>query len=335
MSGPVGLISMYAPTMVDSVTSNIEPPEGWLICDGRSYSRSDYSTLYRRLLKNPALPFNATSNPLIYGGNADNFNVPNFINKFVTGWSTQEPAVEVGSQTRESVNLGNIDASISTNLTYGNNVPYSISSSGVGYAGRHNHRYATSSATDTGRAELQRTQGFFHRKEFLGSKETGTNFWAHFTPYNHGGYTDGEPCNLSYKAEKMWAIAQQSGLELLEPLVRENNLSFNATDEYRAFRSQRLFGGTGYPYGIPGEYGQNDLWKWTNRNFRHNHKYNLVTTTAGGHTHTIAMETRDSHTHVVSTTPSLVKVGNSSSKVGGELRPANVKIVYIIYTGVK
>jgi microcystin-dependent protein len=340
MAGQIGLITTYASTMVDPITSILTPPEGWLICDGRSYSKTTYSGLYRVLLKNPSQPFNSTTNPLLYGGNDTEFNVPNFTNRFVTGWSAQNGSiVEVGTNTQESVNLANIDTQINTSLTYGNNIPYYISSSGVGQAGRHNHRYATSSATDTGRAELSRTQGFFHRKNYLETQDTvGTSYWTHFSPINHGGVT-GEPCGLSYNAERMWSISQQSADSILEPFVRGGDIpdgySFNPSDEYKPFRSETLFGGRGYPYGIPSEYGQSDSWKWGNRNFRHNHKYNLVTSDAGGHTHSVAMETRDSHTHTVTTTPSLTKVGNSVSNSGLELRPANTKIVYIIYTGVK
>lgn len=341
MAGPIGIVKMYASTMIDPSSGILSVPEAWLLCDGRSYEKSEYSALYKSLLRNPSLPFDATNNPLIYGGDENNFNVPNLVNRFVRGWNPEStPARVVGQDVQESVKLDTIAAQVNlSSLSYGSNQPYSLSGVSIGSAGRHNHRYATNNGTDTGRAELQETQGFFHKKQVSGSQEQGRNYITHVRPQDHGD-TPGGPCNLHYGAERMWSVAQDFGNSIIEPnhRIEENEESW----DYRPFRSEDLFGSSnnGYPYSIPGDYitggtGVTTRWRWGNTNFRHNHKYNLVVNNAGGHTHSITMSSNDSHTHTLTTTPVISKVGNSQSAAGATIRPKNTKMVYIIYTGVK
>lgn len=341
MAGPIGIVKMYASTMIDPSSGILSVPEAWLLCDGRSYKKSEYSALYKFLLRNPSIPFDSITNPLIYGGDQDNFNVPNLANRFVRGWNPDAtPSRVVGQDIQESVNLANITAQVSTSsLSFGSNQPYSLTGVSIGAAGRHNHRYATSSGTDTGRAELGSTEGFFHRKAETEAQETGGNFITHVRPQDHGN-TSGSPCNLHFGAERMWSVSQNLGNSILEPnhRVEENE----ETWDYRPFRSEKLFGDSnnGYPYTIPDEYvtggtGVTTRWRWGNTNFRHNHKYNLVVNNAGGHTHSITMSSNDSHTHTLTTTPVISKVGNSQSAAGATIRPKNTKMVYIIYTGVK
>jgi hypothetical protein len=137
----------------------------------------------------------------------------------------------------------------------------------------------------------------------------------------------------------MFSVAQDLGNSILEP-AHENEKDPESFD-YRPFRSVDLFGTgeNGYPYSIPNEYEKNgeptSRWRWGNTNFRHNHKYNLVTNSAGGHTHSIAMSSNDSHTHTLTTNPIITKVGNAQASAGAEIRPRNTRVVYIIYTGVK
>lgn len=347
MAGPIGIIKMYASTMIDPSSGILSVPESWLLCDGRSYSKTEYSSLYRTLLRNPSLPFDATTNPLIYGGDDENFNVPNLVNRFVRGWNPEAvPARRVGENVQESVKLDTVSAQANlSGLTFGNNQPYSLTEVSVGSAGRHNHRYATSNQTDTGRAELLSTQGFFHSKPEEGIQEQGANYVTHVRPQDHGN-TGGSPCNLHRPADKMHSIAQQFGDSILEPSHEgDTPNSWN----YRPFKSIEFFGtgNGGYPYNMPGYFinrgsgsaseieKDNQRWRWGNTNFRHNHKYNLVVNSAGGHTHSISMTNNDSHTHIFTVNPVITKTATGSSFPGAELRPFNTKLVYIIYTGVK
>ena len=63
---PVGCIFPFA---------GINLPAGYLLCDGTSYKKTDYPDLYA-VIGNK------------YGGDTENFNVPNLIDKFIQGSTT-------------------------------------------------------------------------------------------------------------------------------------------------------------------------------------------------------------------------------------------------------
>jgi len=63
---PTGSVFSYTGTTV---------PEGYLLCDGSTYNKNDYLDLY-----------NAVKNT--FGGDSNNFKVPNLINSFVKGGSS-------------------------------------------------------------------------------------------------------------------------------------------------------------------------------------------------------------------------------------------------------
>ena len=83
-STPIGVIQPYA--------SSTTIPNGYLICDGSLYPVSEYPDLY-------AVIGNT------YGGDTENFNVPNLVDKFIQGSST--------SGTEKEAGLPNITGSIS------------------------------------------------------------------------------------------------------------------------------------------------------------------------------------------------------------------------------
>lgn len=83
-STPIGIIQPFA--------SDTNIPRGYLLCDGASYPTTDYPDLY-------AVIGNT------YGGDTENFNVPNLVDKFIQGSST--------SGTEKEAGLPNITGSIS------------------------------------------------------------------------------------------------------------------------------------------------------------------------------------------------------------------------------
>ena len=58
-------------------------PHGYLLCDGASYKVADYPDLYE-VIGN------------IYGGNTENFNIPNLVDKFIQGSTTSGEEKEAG-----------------------------------------------------------------------------------------------------------------------------------------------------------------------------------------------------------------------------------------------
>ncbi|HEX7734850.1 MAG TPA: phage tail protein [Ktedonobacteraceae bacterium] len=68
---PVGTMMMYGGT-AKGLRLNELLHLGWLLCDGQSYTVSEYPDLYKRIKNN-------------YGGDAKNFNVPDLRGRFVRG----------------------------------------------------------------------------------------------------------------------------------------------------------------------------------------------------------------------------------------------------------
>lgn len=89
-STPIGIIQAFSGTTI---------PRGFLLCNGASYKVAEYPDLY-------AVIGNT------YGGDAENFNVPNLVDKFIQGSAT--------SGTEKEAGLPNISGSIYGALTYPN-----------------------------------------------------------------------------------------------------------------------------------------------------------------------------------------------------------------------
>ena len=83
--GGAGGGNVYANTPIGTVLSfaGLNPPNGYLLCDGGSYAVVDYQDLY-----------DVIGNT--YGGDGTNFNVPNLIDKFVQGSDTSGTEIEAG-----------------------------------------------------------------------------------------------------------------------------------------------------------------------------------------------------------------------------------------------
>jgi hypothetical protein len=108
---PIQTLISTAPlgTVLSFAGSNA--PNGYLLCDGKSYAVADYSDLY-------AVIGNT------YGGDSTNFNVPNLIDKFIQG--------STASGTEKEAGLPNITASIDQfGRVTGSNAPISLGGSDV------------------------------------------------------------------------------------------------------------------------------------------------------------------------------------------------------------
>jgi hypothetical protein len=307
-SGPTGLISLIASPL--NAAGYFEVPEGWLICDGRSYEKNEHLNLYNHLLYHgPNSSFNASTNPLLYGGDAENFNVPNLNNRFIRGFKTGDENVHPGQYTQEEVNLAGVGGSIDTSqLALSNNsVGYQAVSQSITSEGVHNHVYAQNTSTQLSQASLPTTSGFFHRRPRF-NQYTGTGYLAHFQSLK----SDGEPCGLGWGFNSMWSIIQANYQLTIDP-------SKDRSKFYTTMASTQLWGGTGRPFGHSREQA--------NTNFRHNHEYFVSAQQDSGHQHTLSsISESTNHTHTVSINPITQSTGT-----GTELRPANTKMLYIIY----
>lgn len=307
-SGPTGLITIFASPL--NTAGYFEVPDGWLICDGRSYPKNDYLNLYNHLLyKGPNSSFDASTNPLLYGGDQDNFNVPNLNNRFIRGFKTGDSNVHPGQYTQEEVNLSGITGTINTSgLALSNNTSgYSAVSQSISSAGEHNHVYATTNE-NISNASLQDTQGFFHRRPLSVSQYSGSGYIGHMQSFG----TTGEPCSLSWGFRRMWSIIQANRQSLIDP-------GLDRTKYYTTMSSTQIWGGSGRAHGHSREQA--------NTAFRHNHKYSISVQSGGGHQHTVNSVSETSyHTHSVTISPTVQSTGT-----GTELRPANTKMLYLIY----
>jgi hypothetical protein len=307
-SGPTGLISVIASPL--NTSGYFEIPDGWLICDGRSHSKEEYLNLYNHLLYNgPNSIFNSSTNPLLYGGDSSNFNVPNLNNRFIRGFKTGSQNVHPGQYTQQEVNISAINSTINTaGLTLSNNdSQYSTVSQSISSAGEHNHMYGTSNTWQTTQSELSDTQGFFHTRA-LELSDTGSGYVAHMQSFG----TNGEPCNLSYGFRRLWSIIQVNRTSLIDPSKDRGKF-------YTTMHSSQIWAQNGRAFGHSKEQA--------NTNFRHNHQYSINVQTGGSHTHSVsAVSETIHHKHSTSINPTF-----STTGTGTELRPANTKMLYIIY----
>ena len=100
---PIQTLISTAPlgTVLSFAGSNA--PNGYLLCDGKSYAVADYPHLY-------AVIGNT------YGGDTENFNVPNLIDKFIQGSSTSGTEKEAGLPNITG-NVGYLKSVANTDLT--------------------------------------------------------------------------------------------------------------------------------------------------------------------------------------------------------------------------
>ena len=159
-----GIIQMYA---------GATPPTGWLVCDGASYLRSDYPTLFEAL--------GGTSSP--WGlPDSTHFNVPDFRGRAPIGYGD-------GTATSHTQhNLG----------TYGGNedsiVPYhnhSVNSVSIGSSGGHTHtitnKYTSGQLSSGSNAPRFRTDGNTNTTNFSSiASNTGTH--THSVPSHNTNY---------------------------------------------------------------------------------------------------------------------------------------------------
>ena len=307
-SGPTGLISIIASPL--NAAGYFEVPEGWLICDGRSYEKNEYLNLYNHLLYHgPNSSFNASTNPLLYGGDATSFNVPNLNNRFIRGFKEGDENVHPGQYTQEEVNLSGVGGSIDTSqLALSNNsTGYNTTSQSITSAGVHNHAYAQNTSTQLNNAALSSTQGFFHRRPQF-SQYIGSSYVTHFQSFGR----EGEPCGLGWGFGSMWSIIQANYQLIVDP-------SKDRSKFYTTMAASQIWGGTGRAF--------NHSREQASTSFRHNHQYTISVQQDSGHQHTLrSVSEYTTHTHTVSISPITQSTGT-----GTELRPANTKMLYIIY----
>ena len=342
-SGLTGLITVIASPL--NATGSFSIPEGWLVCDGRSYNKNSYLSLYKNLLKDgPNSTFDAVSNPLLYGGDADSFNVPNLNNRFMRGYKDGDATVQPGQYTQEEVNLSGLTAipSNSQVTLSQNSSSYSSVTQSISANGEHNHMYAQGGG-DGGQklgtyAELDTQRQFFHTRVAIGSQLQGQGFPTHLRDFRQSGNAF-TTCDLSYDHYSMWSVIQGggSGYQLAIPNSNHNLSSlfggqYSGQDMSQSSIREKTFttmlvsslwaagGQSGRPYGHNSQEA--------NTAFRHIHKYSITVDNNTGHQHDINSVSNEahSHTHTVTTNPTVQNTGT-----GTELRPANTKMIFLIY----
>ena len=123
---------VYSNTPIGTVLSfaGLTPPNGYLLCDGATYAVADYQDLY-----------DVIGN--IYGGDTENFNVPNLIDKFVQGSTT--------SGTEKEAGLPNITGEAWIRVREGGSTADSIEQTTGAFTRGSSHKYkrATAVADDS------------------------------------------------------------------------------------------------------------------------------------------------------------------------------------------
>lgn len=334
-----GLITIVAsPLSLNSGPFSI--PEGWLLCDGRSYLKSDYLNLYNHLLKDgPNSIYSSTNEPL-YGGDADNFNVPDLNNRFMRGWGGSEN-LQPGQDIPEKVDITGISVDPEfTQLALANNsVGYSPTSQSISPDGHHTHQYARDGGS--GGISLESTglenyyNGFFHtRPADPGQLQTGGRP-VHLRDDRSG--VAQEICSLDNDVEhySMWSIIQggSQGYQLAIP-DSSNTLvywqgQFQQQDMAQLSIRRRTFVSMKNPIW---QNSNQRVWNHneyqSNTAIRHIHKYSISVLNDGAHQHTVSSSPQNhTHGHIVSDNPTVQSTGAS----GQELRPANTKMVFLIY----
>lgn len=94
---------VYSNTPIGTVLSfaGLTPPNGYLLCDGATYAVADYQDLY-----------DVIGNT--YGGDAEYFNVPNLIDKFIQGSATSGTEKEAGLPQVNMTNARNVSGQNTT-----------------------------------------------------------------------------------------------------------------------------------------------------------------------------------------------------------------------------
>ena len=182
--------------------------------------------------------FDAVSNPLLYGGDADSFNVPNLNNRFMRGYKDGDATVQPGQYTQEEVNLSGLTATPSNSqVTLSqNSSSYSSVTQSISANGEHNHTYAQSGGSGgqalSEYAELDFTRQFFHRRVAFSSQLQGQGFPVHLRDFRQSGNAF-TTCDLSYDHYSMWSIIQggSSGYQLSIP-DSDHNLSYLFDGQY-------------------------------------------------------------------------------------------------------
>ena len=340
-----GLITIVAsPLSLNSGPFSI--PEGWLLCDGRSYLKSDYLNLYSHLLKDgPNSIYSPTNEPL-YGGDADNFNVPDLNNRFMRGWGGSEN-LQPGQDIPEKVDITGISVDPEfTQLALANNsVGYSPTSQYISPDGHHTHQYARDGGS--GGISLESTgidntnhdnyaDGFFHtRPADPGQLQTGGRP-AHLRD-DRSGVVSSPGCSLETAAEhySMWSIIQGGGQGYQLAIPGANNTlvywqgQFQQQDMAQLSIRRKTFVSMKNPIW---QNSNQRVWNHneyqSNTAIRHIHKYTINVFQNGDHQHTVSSSPQNhTHDHTISTTPTVQSTGAS----GQELRPANTKMVFLIY----
>tara|TARA_B100000530_G_scaffold335978_1_gene289427 strand:- start:1046 stop:2068 length:1023 start_codon:yes stop_codon:yes gene_type:complete len=334
-----GLITIVAsPLSLNSGTFSI--PEGWLICDGRSYLKSDYLNLYNHLLKDgPNSIYSSTNEPL-YGGDADNFNVPDLNNRFMRGWGGSEN-LQPGQDISEKVDITGIsvEPSISQLTLTSNSRAYSPTSQSISSEGHHTHQYARDGGSGGISLESNGLEnydtGFFHtRPADPGQLQTGGRP-VHLKDDRSGAV--GEICSLKNDVEhySMWSIIQggSQGYELAIPSASNTLLywqkQFQQQDMAQLSIRRRTFVSMKNPIW---QNSNQRVWNHneyqSNTAIRHIHKYTINVFQNGDHQHTVSSSPQNhTHGHTISDNPTVQSTGAS----GQELRPANTKMVFLIY----
>ena len=104
---PIGTILIYSLTTL---------PDGYLLCDGSSYSRTTYSSLYNVI----GTTYGSTS--------STTFKVPNFTSRFPIGKTSSQSLGETGGSTSVSITKDNLPShnhTINIYFTHSHNINYS------------------------------------------------------------------------------------------------------------------------------------------------------------------------------------------------------------------
>ena len=340
-----GLITIVAsPLSLNSGPFSI--PEGWLICDGRSYPKSDYLNLYNHLLKDgPNSIYSPTNEPL-YGGDADNFNVPDLNNRFMRGWGGSEN-LQPGQDIPEKVDITGIsvDPEFTQLALSNNNSSYIPTSQSISSEGHHTHQYARDGGS--GGISLESTgidntnhdnyaDGFFHTRPADPGQLLGTSRPAHLKD-DRSGVVSSPGCSLDTAVEhySMWSIIQGGGQGYQLAIPGANNTlvywqgQFQQQDMAQLSIRRRTFVSMKNPIW---QNSNQRVWNHneyqSNTAIRHIHKYTINVFQNGDHQHTVSSSPQNhTHDHTISTTPTVQSTGTS----GQELRPANTKMVFLIY----
>ena len=340
-----GLITIVAsPLSLNSGPFSI--PEGWLLCDGRSYLKSDYLNLYNHLLKDgPNSIYSPTNEPL-YGGDADNFNVPDLNNRFMRGWGGSEN-LQPGQDIPEKVDITGIsvDPEFTQLALSNNNSSYIPTSQSISSEGHHTHQYARDGGS--GGISLESTgidntnhdnyaDGFFHTRPADPGQLLGTSRPAHLKD-DRSGVVSSPGCSLDTAVEhySMWSIIQGGGQGYQLAIPGANNTlvywqgQFQQQDMAQLSIRRRTFVSMKNPIW---QNSNQRVWNHneyqSNTAIRHIHKYTINVFPDGVHQHTVSSSPQNhTHGHTVSNNPTVQSTGAS----GQELRPANTKMVFLIY----